>query len=161
MDYHLDWIHAALEISTLDDDFGKVGPIDIKDKEGELIFEANQQDTDLLVAFERSDIVHLVLIEAKATSGWNNEQLEQKAERLEAIFGNGENGGKYPFVKPHFVLTSPKRSNKIKFDKWPKWMLDDENDFNFMRLQLPKLMSATRKKIDSKKLYFQWNEYKG
>ena len=67
-------------------------------------------------------LTDLVLIEAKAYTGWNNEQLRSKVERLQEIFGD-RNGCKYPsIVRPWLVLMSPKESHGIEHDYWPTWM---------------------------------------
>ena len=42
----------------------------------------NQEDADLLVAFEQGDIIHLMLVEAKAETGWTNKQMCSKAKGL-------------------------------------------------------------------------------
>lgn len=72
MDYHLDWIHASLFLTQPG-----------VDREGfhpniEPVATGNQEDADLLVAFEKEGLTHLVLVEAKAETGWTNmqEQIE-------------------------------------------------------------------------------------
>ena len=88
MDYHLDWLHAGLFLALPEND-----------EEGvhlntETVASDNQEDIDLLVAFEAEDITHLILIEAKAATGWTNKQTLSKAERLQRIFG--KDGARYP-----------------------------------------------------------------
>lgn len=84
MDYHLDWIQMALYLA------GQVTPmIDTIPNRDKKLFEANQRDIDLLIAFREggtSKPTHIVLIEAKADTGWNNRQLKEKAVRLNRIF---------------------------------------------------------------------------
>ncbi len=62
----------------------------------------NQEDVDLLVAFEANDdsrwVTHLVLIEAKHLP-WSNPQLKSKATRLGGKFGATGKG--HTAVSPH------------------------------------------------------------
>lgn len=118
MDYHMDWIQMALHLagrlpSFLDDKDKKEERIcHAKDKSGEYLFRANQQDVDLLVAFDDSENTHIIMIEAKAETYWTNNQLNGengKIDRLKAIFGENEDEC-YPVV-PHLVLLSPEYSN--------------------------------------------------
>ena len=117
MDYHLDWIHASLFLTLPGNDEEAVH------LNTETVVSGNQEDVDLLIAFEEGDITHLLLVEAKAETGWTNEQTLSKAERLERIFGT--HGAKYPRVKPHFGLMSPRPPKQLKSDFWPAWMTRD------------------------------------
>lgn len=63
---------------------------------------------------------HLVLIEAKAYMYWNNDQFHKKAKRLRAIFD--EDGKRWEFATPHFVLMTGKRSAGNRTRSWPVWM---------------------------------------
>lgn len=122
MDYHLDWIEVALE-RTSNPEISLKKPF----KRPSSNINKTQQDIDLLVAFVNGQgITELVLIEAKAFTGWNNEQLRSKVARLKEIFGDG-NGSKYTdIVRPWFVLMSPKESNRIEHKSWPMWMKEDD-----------------------------------
>lgn len=122
MDYHFDWITMALFSAS---NPGRI-PEDSIDIEGSGVFKEelkkvnnSQQDIDLLIAFENGGKNHLILIEAKADTSWNNEQLEGKAKRLK-IFDEKEIRTN---CEPHFILmslTEPKRLDV----KWPEWMKD-------------------------------------
>ena len=114
MDYHLDWLHAGLFLALPENDEEGVHP------NTETVASGNQEDIDLLVAFEVEEITHLILIEAKAATGWTNKQTLSKAERLQRIFG--KDGARYPRVKPYFGLTSPRPPKQLKSDLWPAWM---------------------------------------
>jgi hypothetical protein len=81
----------------------------------------NQEDIDLVVAFIEGAQTRVVLVEAKAETGWTNKQLASKVERLQRIFG--DNGQSVPGVKPTFCLCSPFNSENIVYDKWPAWTL--------------------------------------
>ena len=94
----------------------------------------NQEDVDLLVAFEEGEITHLLLIEAKTATGWTNKQTLSKAERLKQIFGT--DGAKYPQVKPYFGLMSPRRPKGLKPHCWPVWMTRNEKEIWF-ELKMP------------------------
>ena len=117
MDYHLDWIHASLFLTLPGNDEDAVHP------NTDTVATGNQEDVDLLVAFEKGAVTHLLLIEAKAATGWTNKQTLSKAERLERIFGT--DGAKYPRVKPHFGLTSPRPPKQLMPHLWPRWMTRD------------------------------------
>ena len=75
MDYHLDWLHASLLLACGKADEEEPFCNDIGVSTG------NQQDIDLLVAFNSEEVYHLILVEAKAYSSWDSKQLAQKTER--------------------------------------------------------------------------------
>ena len=115
MDYHLDWLQMALYLAATP---SPPSPIPNSD-----LFRANQEDVDLLVAFDEEATTHLVLLEAKMETGWTNRQLHSKAQRLRLIFGSDRPG--VDLATPHFVLASPKKSERIRTDTWPEWMTRD------------------------------------
>lgn len=98
MDYHLDWLHDSLFLTPSGIDGEAVHP------NTETVATGNQEDVDLLVTFEEGNITHLLMIEAKAGTGWTNKQTLSKAKRLKRIFG--ADGAQYPRVNPHFGLMS-------------------------------------------------------
>ena len=119
MDYHLNWIATALEVAKMSpspeesaslgglEAVVEAGPFINKymDDEGHCthvdILTGNQEDTDLLVAFIDEHVLHLILVEAKAGSGWNSKQINSKGQRLSDIF---ERDSPSPWVRPYFVL---------------------------------------------------------
>lgn len=120
MDYHLDWIGMALRLAAdvperaLPDRF----PLDGIANDG--LVSGTQQDVDLLVAFPDGPTTHLVMIEAKGDTDWRNEQLDEKAERLDWIFS-----GDRPWsesIAPHFLLMSPTPPTSLTKKGWPSWM---------------------------------------
>lgn len=129
MDYHLDWIHTSLYLA---------GP-GVREEAVHLntnaITSGNQEDTDLIVAFEGKDTTHLMLIEAKAETGWTNKQMTSKAKRLEKIFGT--DGKKYPNAKPYFCLMSPRLPQQLNSNKWPPWMTNSEGEPIWLCLTVP------------------------
>lgn len=124
MDYHLDWLQIALHLAAnkghCKGDLLCNGP---PDRSGSRLFEGHQRDIDLLVAFQYEDVVHIVLVEAKADTAWDLKQLKSKSERIARIFKDEVS------VEPHFVLMSPKDPREDREGKlmsivkaWPKWM---------------------------------------
>jgi len=106
MDYHLDWLYAALVLATGGAERKAISnPIPDSNPPSRII-QGNQEDIDLLVAFEAIDGVnHVLLLEAKVESPWDKEQLERKFQRLDAIFA--DIGGRKPgYVRPHFATVS-------------------------------------------------------
>ena len=114
MDYHLDWIHASLFLALPGNDDEAVH------LNTETVATGTQQDIDLLIVFEVEDITHILLLEAKAASSWDNKQTLSKAKRLERIFG--PDGAKYSRTKPYFGLMSPRPPKRLISHRWPAWM---------------------------------------
>ena len=114
MDYHLDWLQMALYLA------GTPSPPQPIPNDDELVV-GNQQDADLIVAFEGDSTTHVVLVEAKVETGWTNGQLKSKAERLSRIFAEGRPGAH--LVTPCYVLASPEPPPPgISTAGWPSWM---------------------------------------
>ncbi len=117
MDYHIDWLHAAAVLTR-----GGTGwPADRIDQAIERVSTGNQEDIDLVVAFADGPANKVVLLEAKAETGWTNKQLDSKVERLRAIFG--DDGLKVPGLSATFCLTSPGDTLGLDYTKWPDWTL--------------------------------------
>jgi hypothetical protein len=126
MDYHLDWLYAALQNAK--------SPKDVYRNDDKMI-KAQQEDMDFLIAYDSADTCHIILIEAKGVTGWTNKQMTSKAERLTAIFGEG--GKKWPEVKPHFVLMSKSEPVKLETNNWPRWMMRQDNKVAHIELIIP------------------------
>jgi hypothetical protein len=121
MDYHLNWIYASCILASDDrTDMARDNPIVHWRNDDLQIVQGNQEDIDLIVAFNKGKNTHLILIEAKGVLSFRNDQLRSKAVRLAAMFG--DSGGNLPNVVPHFVIVSPKESKKLDVSDWPKWM---------------------------------------
>ena len=120
MDYHLDWIAMALRLAA--DKPERVHPdrFPLRDIANDELVSGTQQDVDLLVAFPDGPTTHLVMIEAKGDTGWRNDQLDEKAERLARIFY--EERPWREAITPHFVLMSRKRPMSLTKKGWPLWM---------------------------------------
>jgi len=112
MDYHLDWIYASLFVA-------RRNTIDFIEQ-NDLKLNKNQEDIDLLIAFKTGVYYHLILIEAKAETGWTNKQLNSKASRLKEIFGN--NKCIWENVIPHFLIISPRKPRALKLDVLPPYL---------------------------------------
>ncbi len=116
MDYHLDWIYASLFLTKNDAD--KAFSRNCIENDGIKIdyqISGTQEDVDFLLAFvDHENTTHIVMIEAKGDSYFSNAQLDSKNKRFKAIFGN-ENT--WPNVKPHFLICSPKRPQKINIEE--------------------------------------------
>ena len=137
MDYHIGWIQMAIHLCNAqakDDPY-----ISASEVQG---VNDNQQDVDLLVAFTRDSVSHLVLIEAKADTDWDYEQLSSKVNRLSKRLAES------PSLKLYFVLLSPKDIGKSKYvnvGNWPAWMKGANGGHNYMPLTLSRhLRKITR-----------------
>jgi len=152
MDYHLDWIHAAIQSHNMDS-----GLADTWENQDGCV-EGNQEDVDLLVVFEtragepsKKNELHMVLVEAKATTGWTNKQIASKAMRLGRILGFKKDFCASLDIVPHFVLTSPGKSpDKLRTKPpeggwdWPEWMLMDGSTVPHMTLPVENRQSLLK-----------------
>jgi len=123
MDYQLDWIYVALYLALQNPEEGALVP-----KPGDW-FNHDQEDTDLLVAFEspgEPPTCHLVLVEAKCDTGWTNAQVESKLARLQSIHNALQLTEASP-VAFHWLLTSPRRPEGLRPDSssWLDWGSDE------------------------------------
>lgn len=134
MDYHLDWLYAALKLS--DDGITS----DLYTGQTENVATGTQLDTDLLVVFRQGDETHVVMVEAKAKGSWDNRQICKKVRRLTAIFRHGSN--RWPHVTPHWVLMSPRRERKYQMGYWPTWMKKAVEKPYWIGLCLPERLSS-------------------
>lgn len=116
IDYHLDWLHSALEASKSGETDGGT----FSNSAG--VATGTQRDADLLVAYQGVDAVHLIMLEAKLKGGWNPDQLAGKLDRLTRIFG--KTGGRYKDhgIRPHVGLVSPDMPPKELSSGRPGWM---------------------------------------
>lgn len=128
MDYHLDWLHAALALAagTIE---GGVHPNRDRGVRG------TQEDVDLLIAFDRGRLTHVLMVEAKVEGRWSNAQMLSKARRLAALFG--VDGARSARVRPHFVLMSPRSPRLLATDGWPRWMAP-RGSATWIRLDVPR-----------------------
>lgn len=130
MDYHLDWLYGALVSWMSRAEAKTIYP------NGDGLIEANQEDADLIVAYDTDDGTYILLLEAKGYTGWTNEQMTSKAKRLRAIFG--EDGSAFPRVHPHLGLVSPREQKRLEVQGWPPWMAPGGTPV-WVELPLPKV----------------------
>ena len=137
MDYHLDWLYAALILaraSPEEEVFDSPNFMGATNDDPPFNVNTNQEDIDLLVAFDEGEDTHLILVEAKGVTGWGNAQIQSKGRRLRTIFGDEGNG--YPGVIPEFVIASPRRPKRLKEAGLPSFMRKGD-PFLWMALRVP------------------------
>ncbi|TQE98725.1 MAG: hypothetical protein FKY71_12300 [Spiribacter salinus] len=147
MDYHLNWLYAALMLpGTYEQDGMRHQPNQwpeyarTQKHAKRLPIEGNQEDVDLLVAFTGDkDMLHLALIEAKLTSGWNSKQFRSKVGRLNLI-RKAARGQKYagPDIHWQFILASPKPPENGAFSEtslaeMPRWIKAESKEGSSLR----------------------------
>ena len=108
MDYHLDWLLASLVLEKYpgwelseDKDLPKFQ--NLKND-----IEATQEDIDFVIAFDKGEETHIVLLEVKGVTGWTNKQLISKAahlDKIDKILVSDEKCYKGVFL--HFAIVSP------------------------------------------------------
>jgi hypothetical protein len=115
-DYHFDWLAGALALHFGDDCVCQTGrPNSHGDTKSKRLVQGNQEDIDLLLATGQD----LILIEAKAYSGWSESQLNSKLARIELLRSYKEELAQSSDrkVRLHFLLMSDRRP-----ETWsPKW----------------------------------------
>ncbi len=123
MDYHLDWLLASLVLEKYpgwelseDKDLPKFQ--NLKND-----IEATQEDIDFVIAFDKGEETHIVLLEVKGVTGWTNKQLISKAahlDKIDKILVSDEKCYKGVFL--HFAIVSPQKPERLKLEKLPEWM---------------------------------------
>ena len=113
IDYHLDWLIAALHIR----EYGELSArLPQPNKEG--LVRGNQQDIDLVIASGTT----LVLVEAKGVGSWPGGGLKDKVDRLRSmtpdLIGHDGRAGD---CTVHFVLCSPDIGRQLSSEDWPDW----------------------------------------
>ena len=141
MDYHIDWLYASLFLAFDSDQSGIYSNSDG-------VIKGQQEDIDFIIAFVQDTMCHIVLIEAKGVMGWSNKQMDSKAERLGEMFG--PDGTRWPEVKPHFVVLSPRQHRHLHVSEWPAWTSTD-GQVPWIPLGVPRnLIKVTRCNKDGK-----------
>lgn len=145
MDYHLDWVYAALYATTegidLKDDIKHTGVV-LKDSD---LVSGTQQDIDFIMAFAdtKNDVTHLILIEAKGVGSWDTKQLNAKGARLKALFETHQLHVKANVV-PHFLYVSSEApADSQPNSGLPKLMVDPPHHIQIL-LPTP-LVKLTRR----------------
>jgi len=145
MDYHLSWWHAALQWIGGAAWPGQIPPYpQTLAMDGSAWVTGTQEDVDLIVSWTAHGRPHLLLVEAKGYGAWNTAQLASKITRLQAIVTAAEESGLE--VEVRFVLTSPRKSKKVKVTDWPAWAkTPDGTQPIWMQLGVPGGRLATQR----------------
>jgi hypothetical protein len=141
MDYHLDWLYAAIVLLR--------GNPQIHYNNDSRGIQANQEDIDFIIAFDKT----LILIEAKGDTPWSNEQLSSKKARLDLIFKSlgtdfqplaGIDKVLYVLMSPDAInWHSPQTSrNSLKIDSLPIGL---DNTQVWMKLNMDKQLLKVRR----------------
>lgn len=147
MDYHLDWVFAALTLANLSPDEAADRVFESPNFSGgdpllstkPVHVNSNQEDIDLLVAFRDGEVTRLVFLEAKGETSWSNRQLGSKVRRLATIFAGAGHG-----LSLSFVLCSPRPPVRMKIPEGcPDWVAPG-GTWRWMQLAVP----AGRREIE-------------
>lgn len=141
MDYHLDWIYASIVLAH---DKSEAPYL-----RNSLCISGTQEDVDFLLAFEdKYENTHIVMIEAKGDTSFTNKQIQSKANRLNAIFGDGE---KWEHVIPHFLICSPHEPKQLNLNNFPCFMTNKDKKLIWFKLTMPENQNKpTRCHLDGK-----------
>ncbi|WP_238384332.1 hypothetical protein [Teichococcus vastitatis] len=116
-DYHIGWLAGALTLYMKGETaLNKPQPNELL--EGRRLVEGNQEDIDLLIAWDDE----LVMIEAKAYGAFGNAQIASKLARLDLLhkhYLSLHSDNARP-VRFHLLLTSPRPPQKLAA-AWPSW----------------------------------------
>lgn len=126
MDYHLDWLFAAITLAATS---GAPGP---HARDPRLIT-GGPEDIDLLVAFDTDRESHVIMLEAKGVTSYSNRQFESKVRRLSEAFAAPQ----AERVVPHLVLVSPTVPRYLRYECCPPWMLGKDGRVAWLQLLVP------------------------
>lgn len=128
IDYHLDWIEAAIFYYLNKLDANEVQSINRDGDESypKFTLDFTQRDVDFLVYFQINSCHKFIIIEAKYDTGWDNKQFRTKAGRLKEIYSN------YVFINSkiksnvsiefYCIIMSPKHPAKLQNIEGWKWL---------------------------------------
>lgn len=114
LDYHIDWIYAALHLF-----YGKeqsYNPTKIYHTSNNLNPQFNQEDSDLLIYFNQYEKHNFIFIEAKYDTPWLNHQFQSKNNRLASIKEKFKSKKDLNF---YYILLSPSNPQNLKDNNWP------------------------------------------
>jgi len=126
MDYHLDWLFAAIYLAAAS---SPPGPYPRNSR----LLTGTQEDIDLLVAFDGDKHSHIIMMEAKGVTSYSNRQFESKVARLSTMFTIPQ----AERVIPHLVLVSPMRPRYVRYDTCPPWMFGKDSQVAWVQLPMP------------------------
>lgn len=140
MDYHLDWLSAAIHAFKLNAFSAAMAMWPEENNKG--LLKHTVEDIDLVIADES----RIILIEAKAFGDWDREQLVKKLDRLRRYTKSGlvsDMQGHYS-VRIFLLLMSIRNNVPIGLD-WGPWTEDGVHPV-WMRLQTS-LQGVVRKTV--------------
>ena len=152
IDYHLDFLATALylyrmnaklnknkgsfivksSIKTLESVFPNCAMGGLMDEHA--INTGKQDDSDIIIVFKRDDDYHIILVEAKCDTKWNQKQLIYKMERITILYNFIKDNDLN--VKLYFTTYSPKMLDKFDFTtrySFPSFLLGAKYDDNTLR----------------------------
>ena len=113
IDYHIDWLFAALRCRELGASWAEADRFLVEENRGQYTYRI--EDIDLVVCNGH----RVFLIEAKAYGAWGSKQIESKMRRLAPLAELGESQG----IEVFFVLMSPRPPQKLTYEEWrPGWL---------------------------------------
>lgn len=120
VDFHLDWLYGALlahaeALSSRDP--SQAHPIPEASRPEKRAYRGNQEDIDLLIAFEQEGQPWVVMVEAKGFTSWGKSQMESKVARLRAIRSDP---ALRPEVEMRLILASFEKWQKLPLN-WREW----------------------------------------
>jgi hypothetical protein len=176
MDYHLNWLFAAI-LTAADEEkdlqsktWDNKWKVQLSASEKELHpypVKGNQQDVDFLVVWfsELSNALEIVLVEAKLDSAWDSDQFKSKKTRLDLIkrvseksnLGLGVINWRLLLVSPKDQAPSSKEFNVDLIKNKQDWMLDDSHQLWHRTLPVPhNLQRVTRTEKNKNGGYDCW-----
>lgn len=129
-DYHLNWIAGALSVWRGGEQAIGTEQTNAQSKEapGRWLIERNQEDADLLIAFDTT----LILVEVKAFGCFTNKQINSKLKRWRLLKEQSDLSGIETDF--HFMLMS--RIKPIDLDSPPKDLLRDASEWPHATLRV-------------------------
>lgn len=160
IDYHLDWLYAALCVArgTAVDERETENPLqDPRHPDAGRVVTGKQEDIDLLVAFDVDSSTHLILVEAKGVTSWSRGKLRSKCSRLAGIFDADLVAERT--VVPAVILWSPRESTNLdpkhldpkkpnEQTNLPSWIAGEK--FRRLQLDVPAGLRSVRRTNPSK-----------
>ncbi len=134
-DYHIGWLAGALALFVKGREKGTTCRWKNLKGHGQLV-DGTQEDVDLVIATG----CNLILIEAKAYGYFGNQEIAHKLGHLKLLHDfYCEMVGIEPppehAVNFHFLITSPRKPNKLKPPAWPDWACKGQ-DMPWIKLKL-------------------------
>jgi hypothetical protein len=128
IDYHLDWIEAAIFYHLNKLDTNKIHSIHTDGNESypKFTLDFTQRDIDFLVYFKVNGCSKFIMVEAKYDTNWDNKQFNIKANRLKTIYNNytilNDKLKSNILIEFYYILMSPMDPKKLQNCKGWKWI---------------------------------------